>query len=68
MNLRGRRPRTLAVWGVKLTDDVGDASVPFPFDMETVPGFLDNRRGDNIALYDIPGPAAGWIESAPVST
>jgi hypothetical protein len=32
---------------------------------EVIPGFLNNRRGDDIALYDIPGRATGWIESAP---
>jgi hypothetical protein len=56
VNLRGRRPRTLAVWEVKLADDVGDASVPFPFDMETA--FMGRLSGV-AACTDAGGDAEG---------
>jgi hypothetical protein len=42
--------------GVKLTDDVGDASVPFPFDMETV--FMGRLSGV-AACTDAGGDAEG---------
>lgn len=32
---------------------------------EVIPGFL--KSSDPSALYDIPGPASGWIESAPTA-
>ena len=32
---------------------------------EVIPGFLTGRGGKDQYVYDIPGPASGWIDSAP---
>ena len=33
---------------------------------EVIPGFLKSRGKDDPYVYDIPGAATGWLESAPV--
>lgn len=33
---------------------------------EVIPGFLTDRGGSNVYVYDIPGPTSGWIDSAPL--
>lgn len=32
---------------------------------EIIPGFLTSRGGENVYIYEIPGAASGWLESAP---
>jgi predicted nucleotidyltransferase len=32
---------------------------------EVIPGFLTGRGGDDVFVYDIPGPNSGWIDTAP---
>ncbi len=32
---------------------------------EVIPGFLTSRGDSNTLVYDIPGPATGWIDTAP---
>jgi hypothetical protein len=32
---------------------------------EIIPGFLTDRGGPGVFIYDIPGAASGWLDSAP---
>lgn len=32
---------------------------------EVIPGFITQRGGQGVAVYDIPGPDSGWIDTAP---
>lgn len=32
---------------------------------EVIPGFITGRGGEGVAVYDIPGPDSGWIDTAP---
>jgi hypothetical protein len=34
---------------------------------EVIPGFITAGGGDKYSVYDIPGAASGWIQSAPVA-
>ena len=33
---------------------------------EVIPGFYTSRGGAGVSVYDIPGPATGWIDTAPL--
>lgn len=33
---------------------------------EVIPGFYTSRGGVGVSVYDIPGPASGWIDTAPL--
>ncbi|MEU6824799.1 nucleotidyltransferase [Streptomyces atriruber] len=34
---------------------------------EVIPGFITSRGPSDVSVYDIPGPATGWIDSAPTA-
>jgi hypothetical protein len=33
---------------------------------EIIPGFLTSRGGKDVLVYDIPGAASGWMDTAPI--
>lgn len=33
---------------------------------EVIPGFLTGRGGEGVYIYDIPGAATGWLDTAPL--